>query len=38
LDEFFLKYAAMKTAEEWLDEHDFNSAVADGAESLWMAK
>ncbi|KAL5314365.1 hypothetical protein ACEPPN_018791 [Leptodophora sp. 'Broadleaf-Isolate-01'] len=38
LDEYFGKYAEKNTAEQWLDEHDFNSAVGDDAVTLWMAK
>jgi hypothetical protein len=29
LDEFYSKYAEKRTAEEWLDNHDFASAIAD---------
>lgn len=38
LDEFYLKYAEKQTAEEWLDNHDFASAVADDAEILWTSR
>ncbi|XMA19098.1 hypothetical protein WAI453_011889 [Rhynchosporium graminicola] len=38
LDECFEKYAEKFTAQQWLDENDFNSAVGDDAVTVWMAK
>ncbi|MCJ1226392.1 hypothetical protein MMC12_003043 [Toensbergia leucococca] len=38
LDEFYAQYAEVKTAEQWLDENEFRSAVADDACAVWMAK
>ncbi|CZT13674.1 uncharacterized protein RAG0_17179 [Rhynchosporium agropyri] len=38
LDEYFEKYAEKFTAQQWLDENDFNSAVGDDAVTVWMAK
>ncbi|KAF1961564.1 hypothetical protein CC80DRAFT_488036 [Byssothecium circinans] len=38
LDEFYSKYAEKQTAEEWLDNHDFASAVPDDAETQWASR
>ena len=38
LDEFYTQYAQKETAESWLDAHDFKDAIADDADSVWMAK
>ncbi|KFG79616.1 hypothetical protein MANI_029727 [Metarhizium anisopliae] len=38
LDEFYNKHARKETAEEWLDAHPFQQAVADDADAVWMAK
>ena len=32
------EHAKMKTAEQWLEENNFSSAVADDAIVEWMAK
>ena len=31
-------YAEKKTAEQWLEDNDFKSAVGDDAEAVWMAR
>ena len=36
LDDFYSKHAEAKTAEQWLDENPFESAVADDAMVKWM--
>jgi hypothetical protein len=33
-----MKYAEGKTAEQWLNENGFSSAVADAEVTAWMAK
>ena len=38
LDKFFDKHAEKKTAEQWLDDNDFNSAVGDDAVAFWLAR
>jgi len=38
LDEFYGKYAEKQTAEEWIDNNDFNTAVGGDVVSTWMAK
>ena len=38
LDEFYEKHAEIKTAEQWLEDNDFNSAVGDDAVADWMAR
>ncbi|KAK3941285.1 hypothetical protein QBC46DRAFT_363417 [Diplogelasinospora grovesii] len=38
LDEFYREHASKETAEDWLDKHPFQSAVADDADAIWMAK
>ncbi|OCK74845.1 hypothetical protein K432DRAFT_386567 [Lepidopterella palustris CBS 459.81] len=38
LDDFYSKHAETRTAEDWLDEHDYQDAFADEEETLWMAK
>lgn len=35
LDKFLAKHAEIITAEEWLDQNDFNSAVPDDAVEDW---
>ncbi|KAI9679895.1 MAG: hypothetical protein M1817_004910 [Caeruleum heppii] len=37
LDDFYATHGEAQTAEHWLDEHDFQSAVADDAVSEWTA-
>ena len=36
--EFYSNHAEMKTAEQWLEENGFSSAVADDAMVEWVAK
>jgi len=38
LEEFFDKYAVKEKAGDWIDKHPFQSATADEADSVWMAK
>jgi hypothetical protein len=38
LDEFYAKYAEKHTAEKWLNDHPFQSAVADDKYEKWMDK
>ncbi|KAM3551383.1 hypothetical protein ARSEF4850_007898 [Beauveria asiatica] len=38
LDAFFDLVAIKQTAESWLDEHPYHSAIADEAEDMWMRK
>ncbi|EXV00475.1 hypothetical protein X797_006537 [Metarhizium robertsii] len=38
LDEFYNNHARKETAEDWLDAHPFQQAVADDADAVWMAK
>ena len=38
LGEFYAAYAKTQTAEEWLDVHDFEAAVADDAVLKWSAQ
>lgn len=38
LNEFYSKYAEKRTAEEWLDNHDFASAIADDGEMEWTSR
>ncbi|TRX89862.1 hypothetical protein FHL15_009295 [Xylaria flabelliformis] len=37
LDEFYSKHAKQETANEWLDKHPFQSAIADDADAKWMS-
>ncbi|KAI0856848.1 hypothetical protein F4860DRAFT_491446 [Xylaria cubensis] len=37
LDEFYSKHAKKETADEWLDKHPFQSAIADDADAKWMS-
>ncbi|KAF2254665.1 hypothetical protein BU26DRAFT_514535 [Trematosphaeria pertusa] len=37
LDGFYSEYAEKLDADEWLDIHQFEDAVADDAENVWMA-
>ncbi|KAL8921734.1 MAG: hypothetical protein Q9172_003851 [Xanthocarpia lactea] len=38
LDTFYAEHAEKRNLEQWLDEHQFEDAVADDAEAQWMAK
>ena len=38
LNEFYSKYAEKRTAEEWLDNHNFASAIADDGETEWTSR
>ncbi|KAF2177149.1 hypothetical protein K469DRAFT_742674 [Zopfia rhizophila CBS 207.26] len=38
LDKFYSEYAKKQDAGEWLDDHNFEDAVADDAEWEWMAR
>ncbi|KND87317.1 hypothetical protein TOPH_08074 [Tolypocladium ophioglossoides CBS 100239] len=37
LDEFYGKYACKETADDWLETHPFQAALADDADAVWMA-
>jgi len=36
LDDFFEEHAEKMTAEQWLKENNFSSAVEDAAVEVWM--
>jgi len=38
LDTFYSEHAVKDNLEQWLDDNPFEDAVADDAESQWMAK
>ncbi|PNY23834.1 Uncharacterized protein TCAP_06226 [Tolypocladium capitatum] len=38
LDEFWDQYATKETAEKWLDEHPFQSAMTDDGDQIWGQK
>ncbi|MCJ1364643.1 hypothetical protein MMC16_003757 [Acarospora aff. strigata] len=38
LDTFYSEHADKVNLEQWLDDNDFEDAVADDAEAQWMAK
>ena len=37
LDEFYLEHVVKLPADQWLDTHHFESAIADDAETEWMS-
>ena len=38
LEEFYSKHAEKRDADAWLKDHSFEEAVADDAETEWMAR
>ncbi|KXX74391.1 hypothetical protein MMYC01_209936 [Madurella mycetomatis] len=38
LDEFYGEYARNERAEDWLDAHDFQDAIPEDQDAVWMAK